>query len=76
MRYVTGPVDLIRMKLVSHGSIAIWQVGSGRVNKFSNLAGRVESGRVNRFFKFRGSGRVGSRHVKFFAGRVGSGDPT
>ena len=40
-----------------------------RVNR--NAAGRVE-----RFSKSRGSGRVRSRHLKIFASRVGSGDPT
>ena len=48
------------------------RVGPDRVNKFSNLAGRVGSGRVNVSFKPRGSGLVGSRGFQTLAGRVGS----
>ena len=83
MRYVTGPVDLTRMQPVSHGSIGmrrvgsgqevfeISRVGSGRLNKFSNLAGRVGSGQ--QLFKSRGSGRVGSGGSENIAGQIGSG---
>ena len=60
------------------------RVGSGRVNNFSILAGRVGSrgfqisrvgpGRVKRFSNL--TGRVGSIHEVFKMSRVGSGhDP-
>ena len=62
-----------RMKPVSHGSIGMRRVGSGRINSFFKSRG---SGRVKKFSKSRGSGRVRSRHLKKIAGRVGSRDPT
>ena len=65
---LAGQGDPTRMKLVSHGAIGRWRVGSGqevlksrgsgRVRRFSNLTGRVGSGRVKRLSKYRGSGRV------------------
>ena len=70
MIYVTGPVDLTRVKPVSHGSIGMCRVAPGRVNSFSNITGRVgsgqevfkisrvRSGRVKTSKKLRGSGRV------------------
>ena len=70
MRYVTGPVDLTRMKLVSHRSIGLWRVvsvrvrrcskshGSGRIGSTSLQIPRVGSGRVNSFFKSHGSGHA------------------
>ena len=67
-----GSADPTRMKLAPHGSFGVWRVGSDRVNKLSNLAGRVGSGQEAS--KSHGSGRVGSRRLENFAGRVGSAD--
>ena len=49
--------------------------GSGRVNSFSDLAGRIGSGQVERLSIFRGSSRVESTRVRLFASRVGLVDP-
>ena len=62
-----------------HEVIKLSRVRSGRVKKFSNLAGRVESGQI--FFKYDGPGRVGSEGFQKLARRVGSSrltrpDPT
>ena len=56
-----GPVDRTRMKKKSapHGLLGVWRVGSGRVNRLSNLEGRVGSGRI--------------WGVQNLVGRVGSG---
>ena len=80
-----GPVDLTRIKPVSHGSIGVWRVGSGqevfeiprvgsgRFNAFSNLAGRVGSGQeVFKISRVR-SGRVKTSQT---FSRVGSGQVT
>ena len=57
---------------VGSGSAQNSRVESGRVKRFSSLAGRVWS--CQEFFKSHGSGRVGS--IMFQISRVGSGhDP-
>ena len=76
---VAGQGDPTRMKIVSHGSIGRWRVGSGqegieisRVGSgqgFSNLTDRVGSGQEA--FKIRGPGRV-KPNASIFS-RVGSG---
>ena len=50
------------------------RVGSGRVKRFWNLAGRVGSGQE--ILQSHGSGRVGSRGFQNPAGRVGSSQHT
>ena len=56
----------IRKCSTSHG---LGRVGSGRVKRFPNLAGRVGVGQ--KLFKFHGSGRVGSGHDIFKSHRFG-----
>ena len=73
--------SLVGSGRVGSRGLQILRVRPVRVNRLSNLAGRVWS--VQRFSKYRGSGRIGSRRLKYIAGRAGpgegrveSGDPT
>ena len=79
-----GLVDPTRMKPAPHGSLGVWRVEWGRVNRpsksrasgrvgsggFESLTGRVGSGQE--VLQSRRSGRVGSRCLEILVGRVGS----
>ena len=58
---------------VGSGQLVFKSRGSGRVRRFSNITGWVGSGQE--VIKISRSARLRSRHLIFFAGRVGS-DPT
>ena len=68
--------EVLKTLRVGLGQRVLKSHGSGRMGSRGFQISRVGSGRVKKISKSRGSGPVRSTHLKFFAGRVGSADPT